>query len=155
MIAWLVTTAHGKRSMTFTGRGCTKSALTETEKIYKRAKADNNSAEMVKSLIHRVRFIQEVEEESFVLVQATLEKELKDATSMPMKPLLHSMMAELYWNYYQQNRWTFLNRTATVDFKQTDMRTWDLKKIVEAVMTHYEESLKNAEETKKDIDQYI
>ena len=56
-----------------------------------------------------------------------------------MKPILHSMIAEQYWNYYQNNRYRFLRRTQTVEFKQEDMRTWDLKKIVEQVILHFKD----------------
>ncbi len=132
----------------FYNKGLPQSALKEVEKLYARAKREKNAAETVKALINRVRFIQEVEEDSFVKIQTILMKELETA-QVPLRPLLHSMMAELYWNFYQQNRWTFLNRSATVDFKNDDMRTWDLRKIVDQVTMHYDESLKNAQDTQK------
>src|SRR5262249_50384536 len=63
--------------------------------------------------------------------------------------LLHSMLAETYWNFYQQNRWKFLNRTEIVNYKSDDMNTWDLKKILEETVRHYKLSLENKEATQK------
>jgi len=42
-----------------------------------------------------------------------------------------------------------LNRTETVAFKNDDIRTWDLKKIVQETMTHYNLSLQSADSLKR------
>ncbi|MCP5049449.1 MAG: hypothetical protein GY940_19925 [bacterium] len=130
-------------------KGLPKSALDVVGKIYQLAKKHQNAAQFIKALIHRMRFIQEVEEETFVKVQKELNDELKNS-SFPIKPILHSILAEQYWNYYQNNRYRILRRTKTSsDFKQEDLRTWDAKRIVEAVMLHYGKSLENREKSKK------
>ena len=102
---------------TFNKNRLPKSALKVINKIYEQAKANKNAGEFIKSLIHKMRYIQEVEEDTFVKVQKELNQELK-ASDFPIKPILHSMIAEQYWNYYQSNRYRFMNRSATVNFKQ-------------------------------------
>jgi len=134
-------------------KGLPKSALEIVAKIYAEAKVQNLPGQLVKALIFKVRFTQEVEEESFIKIQTELNDELKGA-SFPVKPLLYSMLAELYWNYYRNNRYSFLSRSATSgDFKQEDIRTWDARRLVEAVQDFFEKSLLEPERSKKiDVD---
>ncbi len=133
----------------FNRKGLPKSALKVVEEIYKKAKANNNAGQLVKALIHKMRYLQQVEEEAFFKAQKELNEELKESR-FPVTPVLHSMLAEQYWNYYQTNRYRFLERTETsADFKQDDVRTWSLKKIVETVIFHYGKSLEDAEKSKE------
>ncbi len=133
----------------FNNKGLPQSALKVVEKIYQAAKKNKDMGDFIKALIHKMRFLQEVEEETLVKVQKELDDELKKS-EFPVTPVLHSMLAEQYWNYYQNNRWRILNRTTTsADFKPGDIRTWDARKIVEAVVLHYGKSLDNADNSKK------
>jgi hypothetical protein len=134
----------------FNSKGLPKSALEVVEKIYKTAKEKKNAAEFIKAIIHKMRFTQDVEEETLVKVQKELKKELEQS-QFPITPVLHSMLAEQYWNYYQANRYKFLERTtiADVDIKPDDMRTWTLKKVVEETVSHYQKSLEEPEKSKK------
>jgi hypothetical protein len=133
----------------FNSKGLPQSALKVVEQIYAAAKKNKDAGDFIKALIHKMRFLQEVEEETLVKVQKELMDELK-ASEFPISPVLHSMLAEQYWNYYQANRWRILKRTTTSeDFKQDDIRTWDARKIVETVVLYYGKSLENAEKSKK------
>ncbi len=122
-----------------------KTALKKVIAIYEKAKKENNPSQIVKSLLHRVKFQSQMEEEEIVKAIAELEAEVK-ANTFPAKPVLHSILAEAYWQYYQNNQYKFLNRTATEGFKQDDLRTWDLKKIVENSLKNYQLSLENSTE---------
>ncbi len=59
-----------------------------------------------------------------------LEKEI--ATSKePARSILESIAAQMYLNYFQQNRYKLYGRTNTVDFNKKDIATWtadDLQK---------------------------
>ena len=52
-----------------------------------------------------------------------IEKEIAGSKE-PVTSILNSLLAEMYWNYYQQNRWDLYNRTKTADFKKDDIATW-------------------------------
>ncbi|MBL7884815.1 MAG: hypothetical protein JNL69_12150, partial [Bacteroidia bacterium] len=121
-------------------KGLNKSALDVVTGIYDKAKADNNASQFVKAIIHRMKFEQKMEEFSLVKALNKLNEEAKEA-KYPVKPILHSIIAESYWNYYQNNRWNFYNRTATASFENTDITTWDLKTIFDQVIKNYELSL--------------
>ena len=77
----------------------------------------------------------------------------------PMKQFVHSMIAEIYWGYYSANRWKFQNRTFTTDFKNEDIRTWDLKTLTDKVFKHYLLSVQNPSllkgETKNEFEEVI
>ena len=58
-------------------------------------------------------------------------------------------MADAFWQYFQNNRWKFYNRTSTVNFKNDDIETWDLKAITNAVISNYKASLSNSDSLKR------
>jgi uncharacterized protein YfaS (alpha-2-macroglobulin family) len=121
-------------------KGLTESALKIVEAVYKSAKQENNAPQIIKALIHRAKFYSYKEEDALVKSILQIEKDAEEL-SFPGKQVAHSVVAELYWRYYQNNRWRFLNRTETVDFIPDDIRTWDLRKIVSKTIYHYNSSL--------------
>ncbi|MBF0430114.1 MAG: hypothetical protein HQK83_02460 [Fibrobacteria bacterium] len=124
-------------------KGLPQSALKLVDAIAQKAEAEKNSIQSLKALIHKLRFMQEVEEESLVKIQDELNAALKQF-GFAEKAVLHSMIAEQYWAYYQRNRYRFLDRTHATEIKDNDIRTWDLRKIVSATVFHYTHSLDNA-----------
>jgi hypothetical protein len=128
--------------------GLTKSALTEVETIYKKAKSEKNHEQIVKALIVKAKLQSYVEENSFVNTLNELNAEAVSA-KYPLNPIIHSIIAELYWSYYQNNRWKFYNRTETVDFDNKDITTWDLTKLTNASIQHYLLSIQNIDSLKR------
>lgn len=141
-----------KKVDSLTQKGLTQSALSVVEGIYTRAKSDSNAPQIVKAVIHRIKLESHMEEYS---LQKSIEKmnaEIKDA-KYPLKPILHSMLAELYWSYYENNRWKFQNRTQAVGpdsyrDKMEDINTWDLKTIVDQTVKQYQFSLRSVDSLK-------
>lgn len=129
-------------------KGLPKSALEIVNVIYDQAKAQKNAAHFVKSVIYKMKLLDNVEEDAYVKNINQLEKEVSES-DFPIKPVLQSMLAEMYWRYYQQNRYLFLNRTETANFEQNDIRTWDLKKVVKEVIANHLEALKEADKLKE------
>lgn len=120
--------------------GLPKSALEIVLKIYDKAKNENNAPNFVKAVIYKAKLNLNIKEDS-------QEQNIKDFTeemnssSFPVKPILQSMLAEMYWTYYQQNRYKILGRSKTSGFEQDDIKTWDLSKFIEKVIYYYSESL--------------
>lgn len=128
--------------------GLTKSALEVVQGIYDKSKAESNSSQFVKAIIHRMKFEQRMEEYSLIKALNRLTEEAAEA-KYPVKPILQSMIAESYWQYYQNNRWRFYNRSTTVNFDNKDITTWDLKTIFDQVIKNYQASLQNADSLKR------
>ncbi len=65
-----------------------------------------------------------------------------------MKPVMTAILADWYWHYFQQNRWRFLHRTATVAPPGKDFTTWDLPRIFAEIDEQFTKALSNATELK-------
>ncbi|MBN2037157.1 MAG: hypothetical protein JW768_10480 [Chitinispirillaceae bacterium] len=128
--------------------GLTKSALKEVEALYARSKKSGATTQFIKALMYRMRLDSRREEQSLVKSLRRLERETAEAKG-PLKAILHSITAEIYWRYYQENRWRFFSRTQTDSFKQDDITTWDLSAIVSATIDHYDKSLADKDLLKK------
>jgi uncharacterized protein YfaS (alpha-2-macroglobulin family) len=109
-------------------QGLPKSALAKVDSLYIVAKKDENPSQVVKTLIYKSKYLAQLEEDGFIKAVAQIQIEAEKET-FPTKPILQSMLAEMYAGYLENNVWRFRNRTTTVDFKQDDIRTWDIEKL--------------------------
>ncbi|HRG07493.1 MAG TPA: hypothetical protein PLJ08_02870, partial [Cyclobacteriaceae bacterium] len=127
----------------FENKGLPESALKVVNTIYDEAKKEQNAPQLVKAVIHQLKFTDYKEENAFVKNLNRLQDEANTAV-FPAKPLLHSMLAEMYWQYYQNNRYRFNNRSEVAEIKQDDIETWSLNKIVEETFQQYKLSLQES-----------
>ena len=100
-----------------------KSALVEVKKIYQLAKKEKQDAQIIKSLLYIAGLQEETRENNEVFSIKEVEKEI-EVSKEPVSSILNSLLAEMYWNYYQENRWNMYNRTKTSGFKKDDITTW-------------------------------
>ncbi|RUA08286.1 MAG: alpha-2-macroglobulin, partial [Flavobacteriia bacterium] len=140
---------YWKKVENFELKDLPKSALAEVEKIYKLAKRESNEEQIIKTLIYRSKFTLELQEDAQLKIVNDLGKEVR-SSGFPAKNILESILADLYWQYFQQNRYKFYNRTKTEKkVNPIDFRTWDLQTLFEEVHQHYKNSLKSPEELLK------
>jgi uncharacterized protein YfaS (alpha-2-macroglobulin family) len=128
-----------------------KSALEKAELLFAKAKKDNNPSQIIKTTVYRSKYNSELAEDGFVKALAKMQTEMTSAT-FPTKPILQSMLAEMYAGYLENNVWQFRNRTTTLNFKTDDIRTWTIQQLNdEAAMLHRlalnDDRLKNVEIT--------
>ena len=129
-------------------KGLTESALKIIEGIYTKAKEENNAPQFVKSVLYRMKFESYKEEFSLEKSIISLQAEV-NSSHYPIKPILQSVLADAFYQYFQNNRWAFYNRSQTVNFKNDDIQTWDLKTIQDAIIKHYKASLENTDSLKR------
>ncbi len=122
-------------------KGLTKSALDETIKIYEIAKKEDNNPQIIKALLFRITLNSNLEEDANVKSIALVEKEIQSAKE-PAKSILQSFLAEMYWNFLQQNRYKLYSRTQTVVFKKDDILTWGLQDLYKKIGSLYLASVK-------------
>ena len=124
-------------------KGLTKSALQEVVSIYNLAVTDNNVAQQIKSCMYQVRYRNMVEEDShennIFFIDTLVEK-----AKAPAKNILQSMQAEMFWQYLQNNRWKFNDRTKLLSEKSKDISTWSLDKLYNTITKLYKSSLSGA-----------
>ncbi len=147
-------TALWKSVDSLASKGLTRSVLEIADGIYEKAKKEKNAPQLIKAVLHKLKFESYIEEENYIQSIHKLSTEIETA-EYPIKPVLHSVLAGIYWQYYTTNRWRFNERSRTVAFKPEDIRTWDLKRIAEKTLFHFQQSLKEADKLKRtEVDIY-
>jgi len=104
-------------------RGLPQSALQEVRKIYARAKAEKQDAQVIKSLLYMTMLRENTREDNLPASIRELEKELQDLNE-PAASITRSLLATRYWQYFQRYRWQLYNRTNTAGFDKSDIATW-------------------------------
>ena len=122
--------------------GQSQSALDIVTQIYNKAKAANQAGQFVKASLYRMKLESDFQEDYFEKSIVRTKLDILSAQA-PVKQILFSILAELYWRYYQNNRWQILNRSETAGFISDDIKTWDVKKLVAATMENYAFSLED------------
>lgn len=128
--------------------GQPKSALSLVEKIYAAARTDKNGPQFIKAILYRIRLTSDFREDFFTQTLRDLKEDLQKS-SEPATSILHSITAEVYWKYYQNNSYRFRDRTRTSTERNQfsnnadSIATWDLKTISEAIANEYLLSISN------------
>ena len=138
--------------------GLYKSALNTVCVIFDSASVAKNSPQVVKAVIHKMKYNSYMTEDDYIVALNELNKVSEEST-FPLKQIIHSVTAETYWGYYQINRWKFINRTQTINFDSEDVRTWDLTTLIDKVYKHHALAISNKDSLQhadiKDFDQML
>ncbi len=116
--------------------GLYRSAYLEVSNIYKLARKDKNYPQVIKAQTHKLKYNSFLEEDDYIMAIAEMDS-LTNSSEFPLKQLAHLLSAKIYWGFYTSNQYTIMNRTATENFDNKDVRTWDLRKIAETITYHY------------------
>lgn len=123
--------------------GLTTSALDLVESIFTNATKDKLKTERIKSLLYKSKYTLILEEDAQLNIVNQFRTEI-DNSDVVTKHLLENMLATMYWQYFQQNRWKFFNRTNTASkVDENDFRTWDLETLFNEINIYYQRSLEN------------
>ncbi len=126
-----------KKVQQYSQKDLPKSALKTVELIYTKARAEGNESEVLKALINRVS-LQSTFQENFRLKSIReFEKEVETATPVE-KPLLYSLLGQLYQGYFDNHFNEILNRKTSASSGDTSLETmnaqqWN-RKIVHAYL---------------------
>ncbi|GAA0724816.1 alpha-2-macroglobulin family protein [Aquimarina litoralis] len=132
-----------KKVESFDKDGLPKSALEIVEAIHSKAKKANNTNQITKALIYKAKYLLVLEENAQLNIIKEFKKEIANS-KFPSKNILESILANLYWQYFQQHRWQFYNRTKTAEkVDKEDFRTWDLETLFAEIHFYYQKSLDN------------
>ena len=124
-------------------KGLFNMALKNVNTLFLKAIKSQNHEQVIKSVFYELKYNTYLKEDDYVLGIHNLENLIKQTPS-PAKEILHSLTAEVYWGYYSANSWKYSQRTSVQSkLELNDLRTWDLKRIADKVIYHYQQSLKN------------
>ena len=128
-------------------KGLPRTAITVLDQIIPEAVQDQAYAEATKAICQKIALEGQIQggkaEEKIV----RLEAEIAEAPD-PMKPVMETILAHWYWQYFQQNSWRFMERTRTAEPPGADITTWDLPRIMAEIDWHFTLALDAAQQLK-------
>lgn len=132
-----------------TNAGLPKSALEIVAVIMDDALKANNIPVLVKTNLYELKLRSQFEEDYLINFISEREQQLlKEQPQAPYKQLIHSVLGEIYWQYYQMNNFRILDRSiSSVEssslFPNLDqpIETWDAEQFVRTSTYHYKASL--------------
>ncbi len=127
----------------FENEGLTKSASELVEEIYLSAIEKKDKQQKIKALLYKSKYMLTLEEEAQLNIVNLFKTEIDNSDDLVTKHLLENMLATMYWQYFQQNRYKFYNRTKTEEKISADFQTWDLETLFNEIHVYYQRSLAN------------
>lgn len=99
-------------------------AFEEARAIYEEAHAGGDDLQAVRALLYMSGLYSDNAVQNRLFSIRQLEKELVRSRGLT-KPVLQSMLAETYWQYWKQLRYRYYNRPDTVAYREYDPDTWN------------------------------
>ncbi len=136
-------------------QGLPKTAIERLDPIIAQAQAAQDFDATIKAVCMKISLEGEIEgnlpEEKITRLRSEIEK-----SPEPMRPVMEAILANWFWQYFQQNRWQFLQRTQTSTTPGDDFKTWDLTRILSEVDRHFQQALASDDLLKSiPVDQYV
>ena len=120
--------------------GLPKTAITNLEPIIIAALKDKAYAEAAKAIGKKIALEGNIQgnkpEEKIIRLEAEIAKAPKE-----MVPVFDTLLAHWYWQYFQQNRWRFMQRTTTAEAPGKDFTTWDLPRFFGEIDKDFQKAL--------------
>jgi len=121
-------------------KGLPRTAIGYLDQIIPGALQDQAYAEATKAIC--LKIVYEVQIQGNKPEERITRLQVEIATvPEPMRPCMEAILAHWYWQYFQQNRWRFMQRTATAESPGEDITTWDLARILAEIDRHLTASL--------------
>ncbi|TPV34196.1 alpha-2-macroglobulin [Paucihalobacter ruber] len=128
--------------------GLTQSASKVVDRIWQQAEKENNEQQLIKCLIYQSKYTLILQEDAELNIIHKFKNKI-NKSKVPTKNLLEYMLADLYWQYFKQNRYKFYNRSTTDGKPSDDFRTWDLSTLFNEIHSHFQKALHQPETLQK------
>src|SRR5713226_924452 len=125
-------------------KGLPKTAIEALEPIIQGALQDRAWGEATKAIARKIVLEGNIQGNKPEEKITRLEAEIASAPR-EMAPLLETILANWYWHYFQNNRWRFMQRTATAQTPGKDFTTWDLPRLFGEIDLHFQKVLAAAD----------
>jgi hypothetical protein len=137
-----------KQVESFSRKGLPQSALKIVDSIYTVSKAENNAPQFLKAALYQIKLRADYQEDYMESSISQVKNEIRTSQE-PVKQILHSIEAELYWRYYMGNRYKFFGRTQVTNPDTNDIKTWDIRMLNNVITSNYMASLGDEEQLQK------
>jgi hypothetical protein len=126
------------------GKGLPRTAVERLVEIEKSAIRAHHDAEAIRAIAHRIVLESQIEggraEERVIRMKAETARAPRE-----MRPVMEAILANWFWQYFEENRWRFLGRSTTASSPSDDIATWDLPRIYAEIDTHFVRALADRE----------
>lgn len=136
---WVKVAEYEKKSLP-------QSASEAVNNILRKAMEDKNSPQIIKALIHQGKYDLTLDSQNDTLIFRNLNEMLDKSDDAVERSVLHSMLGELYLQYYQKDRWNIDQRTDLGDFVPDDMKEWTRNIFYDKTIEHLNASVAPQEE---------
>jgi len=123
-------------------KGLPQTAIAELKKIYPVEVAKKAYGRALKAITLQILLESNIAGNKPEVKVNRMKEELARA-GRKMRPLMNTVLAQWYWQYYNQNRYRFLDRTQTSNLSEEDFTTWDLPRIFSEIDGIYQALLKD------------
>lgn len=131
--------------------GFLKSTLATVNEIYDQAKKDKNTQQVIRAMLYQSKIAMTTSDEGSIEPEIIQKFKNEIAEANPVeKAFLQSMLAEMYFTYYQQHQWEIGERTNTEEATTDDLRYWTENTFRKNITELYLASLKEKEILQKE-----
>jgi hypothetical protein len=132
--------ARWKKVDSLEQKGLVASALEEVQKIKQSAIAHQHSGHLIKAVLYENKYQNQLEEDSSIKAIQRGEEEYGSYPE-PAKSVMHSLLAQWYYNYLQSHLWQLRSTTEYTGPAGPDIRTWGIRHLVNKIQEHYQASV--------------
>lgn len=116
-------------------------AIDAAEKMYRQAVKTQDTPLLLKALIQKTAFSIRMNQDEYPQMLKELEEYIKKEKDPIAKCILHSYTGQLYSQYYNQNRYTILQRTPLEGYLPENPEEWSENIFQERILQHLTASL--------------
>jgi uncharacterized protein YfaS (alpha-2-macroglobulin family) len=120
-----------------------RSAAEAVNQILRRAIEEKNSPQLIKALIHQGKYELALDEQNNTFLFHQLQEMINVSNDVVEQSVLHSILGELYLDYYQANRWDINERIELGDYVPTDMKEWTRNIFFQKALEELNASIEN------------
>lgn len=126
-----------------------KSALEEVEKIQQEAIKNNNSPEIIKTWIYKLKYETAINYDRLPEIITELENYNSVNKNEVEKAFIHYVLAKVYSDYYTRSRYLINQRTQVAGYVPEDIREWSSNNFIDRIAEHVRLSIQPAKELQK------
>lgn len=120
-----------------------ESALKEVDVLLQQARTDKNTVQLIKASVQQLVLRLQIDPDKAPAEIAAFESLMNQTTNPTDKALLQSMTAELYFLYYNNNRYVINQRTNLGSQAVSDLREWTKNQFADKIRILLNQSLLN------------
>ncbi len=139
----------------FENQSLPQSAMEKVNDIYKKALADKNSPQLIKTLIYQLKYQSAIDRDQLPDRLSEIEQYTRTAPDKVEQSVLYAVLSQLYFQYYQTNAYKISQRTAITGYFPEDIREWPGNLFVQRIADYVKLSLQAEKDLQStDIKQY-